>query len=228
LRRITDLNLDTAFPSQRELIDAWLPEIQEAAKLHAPQDHFLAFFYVSLAFVAKNEGISGLNLKSLVYHSGYSKSSFYRLFDGYSSFLMDVYQTTRLLGVKVYLKHLKARPMDLETFITFSANVLYSANAALPGDLSKLLWEGRSIDHIEFHPHLSEAAQGIADYLNSNPQTSHMGILQEDMFELLRTLDWDMLQAFIKEDPSCPSQAHYRHLRRLFRGYLLQLAPETR
>lgn len=224
---VTDLCLDRHFPTQGDLINAFLPEIEEAAKAHVPEDHFLAFFYASLRIAAKAENFTGLNLKALVYHTGYSRSTFYRLFDGYSAFMMNVYQLTRLLGVKVYAKHLTAREMTLEEFADFSANLMYSANAALPPDLCKMLWDGREVDHLEFHPHLPEAASVITTYLNTNPQTSHMTVRQEDIFELLRMLDWDMLQAFATADPKCPSQPHYRHIKRLFRGYLFQLAAQS-
>ena len=220
--QITDFSIPEGVPDPDHLIQAWLPEIEIAARDFIPNDKVQAFFLAALRMSAKSKSLAAFNLFAIVDRSGYSRSTFFRLFEGYTGFLLSGYQMTCSLSIKVYAKYLSQKAMTLDEFIEFSADVLYGANCSIPNEITKTLWTESEQDHLVFHKHLKELASVMQNYLNWNPATSKLPIEEDDILEVVRMLDWELLQARVDGSEQFPSIPHYWRLRRILAGYLKQ------
>lgn len=220
VQTITDFRISEGIPDTDDLIRVWLPEIERAAQEHVPNDRLQAFFIAALRLAARSKSLDSLTLAKIINGSGYSRSTFFRLFEGYTSFLLRGYQLLCQLSIKVYAKTLAEREMSLDSFVAHTADILYSGNCSTPNDVVQTIWASSGKDHRQFHPHLAELALVVRMYLSRNPETAHIQLDPDDLLEVLRLLDWDLLQARIDGSGRFPSTAHYWRLRTLLSGYL--------
>ncbi len=203
------------------LIVAWMPEIEQAAATHVPDDRFVAFLVAGLRLGARSKSLKGLNVMRLVETAGYSRSTFFRLFEGYTSFLLKGYQLVCLLSTKAYTHHLGDTPRTLEEFCTFTADIFYGANCTIPHEILRMLWEEHNKVHAEFHPHVAGLAPIMQAYLRNNPATAHLTIDLDELAGVVQSLDLDILTARLNEDPDWGTPSYYQKLRKMLLGYLL-------
>ncbi|MEN8657625.1 MAG: hypothetical protein ABF313_06265 [Marivita sp.] len=223
MQSITDFRMQDGIPDTDTLIQAWLPEIEKSAQAFVPCNKTQAFFIASLRVAAKTKSLSSFKLLSIIDMSGYSRSTFFRLFENYSSFLVIGYKLVCDLSIKVYAKHISERSLTLEEFIALSADLLYGANCTIPNEITQTLWQNAEEDHLEFHTHVKELARIMRDYLNWNPATAHLQVDKDDLQDVLRILDWELLKARVDGSGDFPSVPHYLRLRRILSGYLKEL-----
>lgn len=114
---ITDFDFTTFPADQDNLIKAWLPEIEESARSYVPDDRFIAFLIAALRIGARSKSLDGFNLMQIVEKAGYSRSTFFRLFEGYSGFLLNGYKLTCDLSIRVYERHLGGHERTLDEFV---------------------------------------------------------------------------------------------------------------
>lgn len=220
---IADFQFDMEPADPDRLIQVWLPEIEEAALTHVPDDRFISFLTAVLRLGAQSQNIKGFNLMDVITKAGYSRSTFFRLFEGYSSFLLRGYQLTCELSVKVYAQHLKTQKMDMHQFCNYTATVFFGANCCIPPEVIRMLWSEHNLTHAEFHPHLGLATSTIAEYLVRNNQTTHLATDPIELDGVIHNLDLDMLNARLDNNPAWGTPVYYNKLRRMLYGYLLTL-----
>lgn len=218
--QITAFDFATDHADVDALMRAWVPEIEEAARHHVPDDRFVAFLVAALRLGARSKSLDGFNLMQIVEKAGYSRSTFFRLFEGYTGFLIKGYQTVCALSARVYSKRLEQREMTVDEFCKFTADVFYGANCTIPPEIIQMLWNEHALPHAKFHPHLPDVAQAMANYLNSNPPTQHLNLGFDELSDLVRSLDLDLLNARLENDPQLGTPRLYMRLRRLLKGYL--------
>lgn len=136
------------------LIQAWMPEIERAAITYVPDDRFIAFLTAALRLGARSKTLEGLKLMDIIQRAGYSRSTFFRLLEGYTGFLLQGYQLTCRLSVKVYEQLLFKQERTLDEFCTFTADIFYGVNCTMPHEILQMLWKEHSLTQLEFHPHL--------------------------------------------------------------------------
>ncbi|MCV2874820.1 hypothetical protein OE810_00990 [Rhodobacteraceae bacterium XHP0102] len=220
---ITDFDFDKHSADPDALISAWVPEIEEAAHQYVPDDKFIAFLVAALRLGARSKSLEGLNVMRLIEKAGYSRSTFFRLFEGHTSFLLKGYQLTCQLSTQVYAKHLADQPRSLNEFCTFTADVFYGANCTIPHEILQMLWKEHNLTHQEFHPHLDGLTSIIADFLAKNAQTKDLSIDRAELSGVIQSLDLDILTARLEDNPDWGTPLYYKKLRRLLHGYLLTL-----
>lgn len=226
MHKITDFTISEGIPEMDHLIQAWLPEIEIAARDYVPNDRIQAFFLAALRLGAKSKSLEGFNLFAVIERSGYSRSTFFRLFEGYTGFLLNGYKLTCSLSIRVFAKHLSERAMTLDEFIAFSSDILYGANCTVPNEVTRALWQEAKQEHLVFHAHIKEVARVMHEYLKWNQATAHLAIEEDDILEFIRIIDWELLQARVDNSPHFPSVPHYWRLRRMLTGYLKQFEVE--
>jgi len=160
---------------------------------------------------------------NLAKKAGYSRSTFFRLFEGFAGFLIQGYQLTCLLSVKVYEDQLRNRPMTLEAFSKFTADIFYSANCTVPNEICTMLWKEHGKSHAEFHPHLSLIGPIVTDYLQKNPATAALQLDVDQLEGAIKMLDMDILQARLDPKETFPSCKQYQRLHKMFLGALLAM-----
>lgn len=218
---ITDFDFETQPADSDALIRAWMPAIEAAAEHHVPDDRFVAFLTAALRLGAKSKTLEGLNLMDIIQRAGYSRSTFFRLFEGYTGFLLQGYQLTCLLSVKVYEKLLSEQEMTLDEFCKFTADVFYGANCTVPNEILQMLWKEHSLTHVEFHPHMLELAPVVRSYLLKNPSTQHLRIDASELEAVLVSLDLAILNARLENNEQWGTPFYYKKLRNMLKGYLL-------
>lgn len=132
LAQISEFNFDSTIPDIDTHIQMWLPEVEKAARSFVANDRYQAFFLAALRMAASTKSLKGFSVPNLAKKAGYSRSTFFRLFEGYSGFLIQGYQLTCLLSVKVYEDQLRNRPMTLEAFSKFTADIFSAPTAPCP------------------------------------------------------------------------------------------------
>lgn len=218
---IIDFDFDTQPADSDALIAAWVPEIEAEAQDYVPDDRFLSFLIAGLRLGARSKSLSGLKVNKLIESAGYSRSTFFRLFEGYTGFLMKGYQLTCLLSVKVYERHLVGKSMSLDEFCNFTTDVFYGANCTLPQEILHMLWQEHDLTHQQFHPHVATLSEIVRDYLTHNTQTQHLKIDVDELGGVLRNLDFVILNARLEGDERWGTPFYYRKLRNMLKGYLL-------
>ena len=221
---ITEFNFETDAADPDRLIAAWLPEIETTAQTYVPDDRFISFLTAALRLGARSKSLKNFNLMDVIVKAGYSRSTFFRLFEGYTGFLLQGYQLTCQLSGKVFAKHLEDHAMNIDEFSRFTADVFYGGNCAIPNEIVQMLWKEHQLTQAEFHPHLNELTSIIYDYLTKNESTKHLTVDQEELHSVIQNLDLDMLNARLEDNPTWGTPTHYSKLRRLFHGYLLTLS----
>ena len=221
---ITDFDFETHDADMDALIAAWLPEIEAAAEAHVPDDRFMSFLVAVLRLGARSKSLKGFNMMEVINKAGYSRSTFFRLFEGYTGFLFKGYQLTCRLSTIVYQQHLQDQELSLDEFCTFTADVFYGANCTIPHEVIQMLWREHDLTHLEFHPHLTELAPVIRDYLAANPQTAHLSVDVEELDGVLKTLDLVILNARLEDNALWGTPFYYKKLRKMIKGYLIACA----
>lgn len=221
---ITHFDFQTQSADPDALIAVWMPEIEAAAETHVPDDRFVAFLIAALRLGARSKSLSGLNVNKLIEAAGYSRSTFFRLFEGQTGFLLKGYQLTCLLSTKVYEKHLVGQELSLDEFCTYTADVFYGANCTIPHEILQMLWREHNLTHQDFHPHVADLAPLIRAYLSGNPQTRNLNIDVEELDAVLKSLDLLLLNARLEDDPQWGTPFYYKKLRKMLKGYLVACA----
>jgi AraC-like DNA-binding protein len=221
---ITDFDFETHDADMDALIAAWLPEIEAAAEAHVPDDRFMSFLVAVLRLGARSKSLKGFNMMEVINKAGYSRSTFFRLFEGYTGFLFKGYQLTCRLSTIVYQQHLQDQELSLDEFCTFTADVFYGANCTIPHEVIQMLWREHDLTHLEFHPHLTELAPMIREYLAANPPTAHLSVDVEELDGVLKTLDLVILNARLEDNTLWGTPFYYKKLRKMIKGYLIACA----
>lgn len=203
------------------LIQAWMPEIEQAAATHVPDDRFIAFLTAALRLGARSKSLKGFNLMEVVEKAGYSRSTFFRLFEGYTGFLFKGYQLTCLLSTKAYAKHLNDQQLSLEEFCKFTADIFFGANCTVPHEILQMLWREHNVSHADFHPHVAGLAPLIQSYLLQNPHTKHLQIDVDELDGVLNNLDLVILNARLEDNELWGTPFYYKKLKKMLQGYLL-------
>ena len=202
------------------LINAWMPEITEAARLHVSDDRYVAFLVAALRLGARSKSLKRINVMQVALDAGYSRSTFFRMFENHTQFLLKAYQLTCLLSTKVYAKHLSKQALSLEEFCSFTADVFYGANCTISSEIIQMLWHEHDLSHSEFHPHLSELAPIMQSYLETNLQTNHLCIDLEELDAVIKHLDLSILNARLEGHKRWGTPFYYNKLQKLLYGYL--------
>ena len=218
---IADFDFEAQNAKPDKLIQAWMPEIEAAAQEHVPDDRFIAFLIAALRLGARSKNLRSLNVMQVVQNAGYSRSTFFRLFEGHTTFLLKGYQLTCLLSTKVYAQHLSKHRFTLDEFCEFTTDVFYGANCTVPTEIIQMLWREHELPHHKFHPHLADLAPTISTYLSRNDNTKHLSIDLQELTGVLRDLDLAILNARLEGDPLWGTPLYYQKLRKMLQGYLL-------
>ncbi|MCR9110736.1 MAG: hypothetical protein NXH94_17795 [Rhodobacteraceae bacterium] len=221
---IVEFDVEDILVDHGQLIAAWMPAIESVARHHVSDDRFQAFMIAALRLGAASGGLRGVNVVNIVEKAGYSRATFFRMFEGHTSFMLKGYQLVCVLSLEVYRELLESREMSIEEFCRFTCNVFYGAICTWPNELIQMLWQEHGASQREFHPHLPQLAKIMESYLKVNPATAHLKVEIDDLEGVIQTLDWDILRA--KTDPAeeFPTIKQYWRLRRILQGYLQTLA----
>ncbi|MDA9019694.1 hypothetical protein N9H60_00740 [Flavimaricola sp.] len=218
---ILEFNFEADPADSDALIQAWMPEIEAAAAEYVPDDRFMAFLVAALRLGARSKSLKGLNVLKIVEKAGYSRSTFFRLFEGHTPFLLRGYQLTCLLSVKVYEQKLNERERDLDDFCKFTADIFFGANSTVPHEIIQMLWREHNLSHNDFHPHVAELAPIMHRYLRKNVHTQHLKIDLDELDGVLNNLDLSILNARLENNERWGTPYYYKKLRSMLKGYLL-------
>ncbi|NBV61916.1 MAG: hypothetical protein EBR73_12725 [Rhodobacteraceae bacterium] len=86
LAQISEFNFESTIPDIDTHIQMWLPEVEKAARSFVANDRYQAFFLAALRMAASTKSLKGFSVPNLAKKAGYSRSTFFRLFEGYSGF----------------------------------------------------------------------------------------------------------------------------------------------
>ncbi|HSG04314.1 MAG TPA: hypothetical protein VLA39_11375 [Marinobacterium sp.] len=217
---ILSFDFEVSQADQDELIQAWLPEIEQAALTHVADDRMTAFFIAALRIGSKTKSMRGLSLMKVAEKAGYSRSTFFRIFESNTHFLLKSYKLACLLSTRVYADYLNRKEMDFDEFCKFTTDVFYGANCTVPHDILKMLWKENESSHIQFHPHVSEIAPLIGDYLKQNHKIEITALDVKELDGVLKSLDLVILNARLEDDPLWGTPYYYRKLKNMLSGYL--------
>lgn len=216
---ITDFDFDIALPNLNELSEAWLCAIETAAERQLKCPKTLAFFIALAKLVVKTRGINNRGLKQLEAVSGYSKSTFFRMFPSYKQFLLLSYQMSSDLTVDVYIQTLDDKELSIEEFSKLTTDIFYGAHCVLPNGFTQLFWPGMS--QAALHPHLDRVVQEMVKYLHANPKTASLKIETAHLAQYIKSMDWDILRLRHEATETFPNHEQYWRFRHALTTALL-------
>jgi AraC-like DNA-binding protein len=218
---ITDFDFETQPADTDALIEAWTPEIETLLLTHYQDNRLVSFIISAIKLGSRYKSLDALNIIKITQNSGYSRSTFFRLFETRTAFLLKGYQTVCQLSGQVYEKYLREQALSTDNFCTYTVDVFYGANCTIPHDVLQMLWQEHNLTHKEFHPHVAGLALVMRDYLAENPQTAHLQIEVDELSGVLNNLDLVILNARLEDDEQWGTPFFYKKLLKMLKGYLI-------
>lgn len=153
--------------------------------------------------------------------SGYSKSTFHRTFETFSSYQLKLYQFLGDMAVVVYSDYLNARDRAPEDFCRFTRNCIYSSHLAVPRVVVSEIYRVNSpISPRDFHPFVSRAAADMYSYIRCRRHMGYRQFSQSGLEEVIRTLDYDILFSKISDQGAFPNAEQAFRLERMLLAYI--------
>jgi|GEM_PF-1044454 len=221
---LTDFSFDTQLVDRRILVKVWRPEIENAAQKWIVDNRHKSFFIASLRLAIAYQNLNQVSIEKISQKSGYSRSTFFRLFGKQSEFILKTYQMICWLSVKVYKKYLNEKKLDTEEFVDFTISMFFGSNLTFEPPLIQSLWHESQCSHRDFHPHLEDLSDIVVIYLRNNESTKHIPILSDDITRVLGMLDLEMLNAKLENSSESGTPKQYIRLKHILRGYLYSIS----
>lgn len=209
---LTDFDFDTALPNFNELSKAWLCAIEKEAHSRIKCPKTRAFFIASAKLVVKTRDSNIWGVKQLEAVSGYSRSTFFRIFPSYKEFLLRAYHMSSDLTIDVYIQTLGDKELSIEEFSKLTTDIFYGAHCVLPNGIIQMFWPGMS--QTELHPHLDRVVQEMVKYLNANPKTASLTVDTAQLAQYVKSMDWDIMRLRHEATETFPSHEQYWRFRR--------------
>lgn len=202
----------------------WVDRIEEVLPRFVPDGMRQSFILALLRLYLKARSHRTVTVEKLTKKSGYSKSTFFRKFNTFTRFQFDVYQLLGRVLVHIYTEELLKRTMGPWEFSEFTVNFFYSASCSLPSEQVDVLWEKYGLQDIHtFHPHLAILPAVIDKYCKMHADLGYGNVSQEELQEIIRVFDSDMLGRHLRQNDSKLSAAHCRSWKMMLYGFVTRV-----
>lgn len=216
--------VEAVIDDQKLLQEFWINQIEEVLPRFVACDMRQSFVFALLRLYLKARSSRNVTVDKLTKTSGYSKSTFFRKFNTLSRFQYDVYQLLGRILVHIYTEALLKKAMDPWEFSEFTINFFYTAHCSVPSEQVDMLWEKYgSRDIHAFHPHISLVPQVISQYITTHKDLGYGNISQDELNEIVRVFDSDLLGRHLQNNDSKLSAAHCRSWKMMLYGFVTRV-----
>ena len=197
----------------------WADEIANAASDHIADSRWEAFALAGIQQYANASSLAEVKIANLVKQAGYSRSTFFRVFDNLTKYQLHLYQLVSQLSTEVYAKRLFAKPRPPLEFAEFTINLFYSADCTIPNDWVATLWKKYGhVGHEKFHPQLSDISRTIAQYTQEHRSLGYNELAVSDVHPVVCLYEREVLESRLGAQPSFPAARQARRWKDLLFG----------
>ena len=208
------------FLSETDLLTSlWADEIAKAATEHIADNRWEAFALSGIRQYANANSLAEVKIANLAKQAGYSKSTFFRIFDNLTKYQLRLYQLVSQLSVEVYEQRLFAKPRSPLDFANFTINLFYSADCTIPNEWVAMLWEKYGhLGHDNFHPQLSDISRTITEYTQKHRSLGYANLSASDVHAVVCLYEREILESRLAPQPSFPSPGQSLRWKRMLFG----------
>ncbi|NHQ75907.1 hypothetical protein HAT86_15765 [Roseovarius gahaiensis] len=201
------------------LTSVWADEIAKAATQHIADNRWEAFALAGIRQYANATSLAEVKIANIAKQAGYSKSTFFRIFDNLTKYQLRLYQLVSQLSVEVYGQRLFAKPRSPLEFAHFTINLFYSADLTIPNDWVAMLWgKYGHLGHDKFHPQLPDIARKITQYTQKHRSLGYANLSVSDVHAVVCLYEREVLESRLGSQPSFPSPAQSLRWKRMLFG----------
>lgn len=209
--------------SETDLVTrVWADEIAKAASEHIADSRWEAFALAGIRQYANASSLAEVKIANLVKQAGYSKSTFFRVFDNLTKYQLHLYQLVSQLSTEVYAQRLFAKPRSPMEFAEFTIDLFYSADCTIPNDWVATLWKKYGhIGHEKFHPQMINISRTIVSYTQEHRALGYKVLSVPDVHAVTCLYERDVLESRLGSQASFPSARQVRRWKDLLFGLVV-------
>jgi AraC-like DNA-binding protein len=197
----------------------WADEVAKAASERIADNRWEAFALAGIRQYAHAETLAEVKIANIVKQAGYSRSTFFRIFDNLTKYQLRLYQLVSQLSVDVYAERLFAKPRSPQEFARFTVNLFYSADCTIPNDWVAMLWKKYGhLGHDSFHPQLPDISRIITQYTQKHRALGYAQLTMSDVHSVVCLYEREVLESRLGPRPSFPSAAQSLRWKRMLFG----------
>lgn len=201
-----------------------LKDIEISAATEVSGNAKRAFLAAALRSATKPQSTHGLHLKNIINASGYSRATFFRVFESNNAFRAECYMVFSALAVSTLERHLKGKERTAEDFAIFASSAISGIyhslikpfHGQIEGTTDAIGKSAPDVPH-----HLSHV---ISDYLRTNPRTRHLQISKTEIRICLRAIEIELLGPPHEWQPETQARSH-RAITKAIYGLILASDP---
>lgn len=202
--------------------DVWVDLIEERIETKNIDFVRKTFFMTGIYLHRRNYG-KNVKAKEIYSLSGYSKSTFHRIFDNFPAFQLRLYHFLTDIVIDIYREALNLRERTPNEFCRFSRDCIISSHLAAPKSLISDLYRINSpISPEHFHPYVPRVAEVMFDYIRAHRNLGFREFSQRELTAVIRTLDYDILFSKVSEFGDFPTFDQAHRLERMLLAYVSQ------
>ncbi|WP_157132291.1 hypothetical protein [Roseobacter sp. AzwK-3b] len=208
------------FLSEPELLTSlWADEVAKAASEHIADNRWEAFALAGIRQYAHANSLAEVKIANIVKQAGYSRSTFFRIFDNLTKYQLRLYQLVSQLSVDVYKQRVFAKPRSPLDFANFTINLFYSADCTIPNDWVAMLWKKYGhLGHESFHPQLADISRIITQFTQKHRALGYAELTVSDVHPVVCLYEREVLESRLGPQPSFPSAEQSLRWKRMLFG----------
>lgn len=219
IKRNDWFNVEDVLSEPDLLTSIWADEIAKAATQHIADNRWEAFALSGIQQYANASSLAEVKIANLVKQAGYSKSTFFRIFDNLTKYQLRLYQLVSQLSVEVYGQRLFAKARSPLEFADFTINLFYSADCTIPNDWVATLWNKYGhLGHDKFQPQLPDISKKIVEYAQQHRSLGYADVSLSDVHAVICLYEREVLESRLEPQPSFPSAEQSLRWKRMLFG----------
>ena len=203
------------------ITSVWADEISKAASQHIADNRWEAFALAGIRQYASAQSLTEVKIANLAKQAGYSRSTFFRVFDNVTKYQFHLFKIVSSLSVDVYQDRVFSKHRSPLEFVNFTINLFYSADCTIPNDWVETLW--KRYGHCgfdDFNPQLPKISKVIKQYIQDHPGLGYADISEADIHAFVRLYERDILESRLGPTPIFPSESQSSRWKRMFLGLI--------
>lgn len=218
-KSVADFNFTENTVDLQDLTRAWDAALEEALLTLTHDNKVNTFLIAGVKVGLRYKKISA-NAVALM--SGYSKSTFFRLFPNVDHFTEQGFFLVNSLIIKIYEKHVYSSELTLEGHVDLILTLCVGAYAVYPADILKRMSEKHNGDIVKIHPHTPRLAEAIIKGLHHQAATRDLAIEYQSLIDLLFMLDDNLMRTALQCDGTLLKPTYFDFLYKVLHGFLAQ------
>jgi AraC-like DNA-binding protein len=201
--------------------EAWRQIVERRLSSVVPESKSETFIRSAILFYARSPSVVRVTADVIIAKSGFSRSSFFRVFSSYTDFQIKMYRYLCVIAAMEYLSIINRRQLNPGQLADITLSVIYSSNIAIPNSHFLNMVRGApELKYTDFNQATPIIAAGLHEYIEKHRHLGYACVSLSELQGLLDTLDFDIFNQRVSPSGGFPSAEQARRLRKLFLGFI--------